>query len=183
MINNNNEKKYPRDFILQVMSDYQQRIRSVKELSEYYEVPYNTVKYWAKKYNRLGIEAFYPRQKSNYITYSPNFKVRVVEYWLEHPEISTYEMAQQFHASRSAIRNWRIKYLEHGMDALFSETRGRKLMKYEKKHLTTSKNTMPEDVEDLKRRVYELEMENDYLKKLNALAREKERLQRKKKSK
>jgi len=44
-------------------------------------------------------------------------------------ELSTYEIANQFHASRIAIRSWKVKYLETGMDALFSETRGRNKMK------------------------------------------------------
>lgn len=175
------DTKYPRELIFQVMMEYQERTRSVKELAEYYEVPYNTVKYWAKKYNKFGIEAFYPRKKRNYITYAPVFKIRIVEYWLAHPELSTYEIADQFHVSRSAARNWRRKYLEEGVEALFSEERGRKPMMKKKSDTVASPKSPQVSLEELEKKVYELQMENDYLKKLNALVQEKERLQKKKK--
>ena len=101
-------KHYPKNLIVQVISDYSEHIRTAKQLSEYYEVPYNTVKYWVKKYNKLGIDMLLkPRSGGKNITYDPMFKIRVTEYWLEHPEISSNKIAELFHASRGAIRSWK----------------------------------------------------------------------------
>ena len=87
---------------------------------------YNTVKYWIKKYNKFSIEKLLkPRSGSKNNTYDPAFKIRVTEYWLEHPEISAQKIAELFHASRSAVRSWRKKYLEQGKSALENDLRRR----------------------------------------------------------
>lgn len=115
-------KHYPKDRIAEVINDYAGYVRSAKQLAEYYDIPYNTVKYWVKKYNKYGINALLkPRSSGKYITYDPSFKLRVTEYWLKHPEISSIQVSEIFHASRSAIRSWKKIYLEQGADALKKE--------------------------------------------------------------
>lgn len=187
MSKNISGKHYPKNLIAQVIYDYSEHIRTAKQLSEYYEVPYNTVKYWIKKYNKLGIDMLLkPRSGGKNITYDPMFKIRVTEYWLEHPEISSNKIAELFHASRGAIRSWKKTYLEQGKSALEKDMRGRnKNMKNGKKRTSVEKLVPSEDpikrIDELEKQVQFLRMENDYLKKLNALVQEKERSQKPKK--
>lgn len=180
-------KHYPKDLIARVINDYAEHIRSAKQLTQYYNIPYNTVKYWIKKYNKNGMEALLkPRSGEKYITYDAAFKLRVTEYWLEHPEISSNQISEIFHASRGAIRSWRKIYLEQGSDALRKEMRGKnRNMKNGKGKImleqTTFSNDPKEHIEALEKQVRYLQMENDYLKKLNALVQEKECSQKPKK--
>lgn len=180
-------KHYPKDLIARVINDYAEHIRSAKQLALYYDIPYNTVKYWIKKYNKNGMEALLkPRNGGKYITYDAAFKLRVTEYWLEHPEISSNQISEIFHASRGAIRSWRKIYLEQGSDALRKEMRGKnKNMKNGKGKIMFEQAAFSDDpkehIEALEKQVRYLQMENDYLKKLNALVQEKECSQKPKK--
>ena len=59
-------KYYPKNLITEVINDYTGHVRSVKQLADYYDIPYNTVKYWIKKYNRNGLDALLkPRMAGN----------------------------------------------------------------------------------------------------------------------
>lgn len=180
-------KHYPKDLIAQVINDYAEHIRSAKQLAAYYGIPYNTIKYWVKKYNKNGMDALLkPRSGGKYITYDAAFKLRVTEYWLEHPEISSNQISEIFHASRGAIRNWRKIYLEQGAGALGKEMRGKNRNMKNGKSKTMAEQTEvssdpKEHIEALEKQVRYLQMENDYLKKLNALVQEKERSQKPKK--
>lgn len=124
-----------------------------------------------------------PRSGRKYITYDSSFKLRVTEYWLEHPEISSSQISEIFHVSRGAVRSWRRIYLEQGADALRKEIRGKnKNMKNgERKAMTEQaeiSGSSQKRIETLEKQVHYLQMENDYLKKLNALVQEKERSQK-----
>ena len=180
-------KHYPKDLIAEVINDYAEHVRSAKQLADYYDIPYNTVKYWIKKYNRNGMDALLkPRSGGKNITYAPSFKLRVTEYWLEHPEVSSSQVSEMFHASRGAVRSWKKIYLEQGADALGKEMRGKnKDMKNGKRKVAAELAGVPsspqERIETLEKQVRYLQMENDYLKKLNALVQEKERSQKPKK--
>ena len=180
-------KHYPKDLIAQVINDYAGHVRPAKQLADYYGIPYNTVKYWIKKYNKNGMDTLLkPRSGGKYITYDPSFKLRVTEYWLEHPEVSSSQISEMFHASRGSIRSWRKIYLEQGADALRKEMRGKsKNMKNGKRKIMAEQAEMSDSpqkrIETLEKQVRYLQMENDYLKKLNALVQEKEHSQKLKK--
>ena len=180
-------KHYPKDLIAQVINDYAGHVRPAKQLADHYGIPYNTVKYWIKKYNKNGMDALLkPRSGGKYITYDPSFKLRVTEYWLEHPEVSSSQISEMFHASRGAIRSWRKIYLEQGADALRKEMRRKsKNMKNGKRKIMAEQAEMSDSpqkrIETLEKQVRYLQMENDYLKKLNALVQEKEHSQKLKK--
>jgi transposase len=82
-------------------------------------------------------------------------------------------------SSPSTILKWRKQLEEQGVDALLSKKRGRPSMKKE------TKKTKPVEgsQEALLAEIERLCMENAYLKKLNALVQEKEKLQNKTKRK
>jgi transposase len=80
------------------------------------------------------------------------------------------------------IRNWKKKFEIGGFDALVSKKKGRPSMKKETKR-TTKPAPAEGSVEQLEARIKQLEMENAYLKKLNALVQMQEKLPTKSKRK
>ena len=180
-------KHYPKDLIAWVISDYAGHVRPAKQLADYYGIPYNTVRYRIKKYNKNGMDALLkPRSGGKYITYDPSFKPRVTEYRPEHPEVSSGRISVMFHASRGAIRSWRKICPEQGADALRKEMRGKgKNMKNGKRKIMAEQAEMSgspqKRIETPEKQARRLQMENDCLKKLNASVQEKEHSQKPKK--
>jgi len=108
--------------------------------------------------------------------YSPEFKIQVVES-IEKGNLSVRESCRFFgiflasgYENTCPVRRWRRIYLEEGPEGLFRERRGQS-----GKQGRISRK-LPKNVEeDLIGRVQRLEMENEYLKKLDALVRRRER--------
>ena len=94
-------------------------------------------------------------------------------------EMSLKETANYFCIpSDSTVAKWERIYYEEGPQALLKERRGRKSM-IKKKKLKPKKNV--NENEDLLAEVQHLRMENEYLKKLNALVLQREKSEQKKK--
>jgi transposase len=95
--------------------------------------------------------------------------------------LSINEAAARFGVpTPSTISNWERIYYEEGPEALLEERRGRNNMG--KKRGRKAKKNVNEN-EDLLQEVQRLRMENEYLKKLNALVQEREKSEQKKESK
>ena len=106
-------------------------------------------------------------------TYTGDFKVTVVEY-MHTTGASLRKTAAHFNIpSRESISKWERIYFEEGKEALYEERRGR-AGKMGTKRPRKNKNTI-ETNEDLLAEVQRLRMENEYLKKLNALIQEREK--------
>lgn len=106
-------------------------------------------------------------------TYTGEFKVSVVEY-MHNTGASIRKTAAHFNIpSFRTVSRWERIYYEQGKDALFVEQRGR-ASKMGTKHPRKPK-TNTEANEDLLSEVQRLRMENEYLKKLNALIQKRER--------
>ena len=110
-------------------------------------------------------------------TYSGDFKVSVVEY-MHNTGASLRQTAAHFNIpSKESISKWERIYYEEGKAALFEERRGR-ASKMGTKRPRKQKNIIQEN-EDLLAEVQRLRMENEYLKKLNALVQEREKSEKK----
>ena len=123
-----------------------------------------TVMGWVQRVNQNGTAALKQREKRHY---TGEFKVYVVEYMHEQ-HMSAYAAAH-FDLSRSQIQRWERIYYEEGAEALLIERRGKSRVgmprkKKSKEELATEKDIVAE--------LQYLRMENEYLKKLNALVRE-----------
>lgn len=98
---------------------------------------------------------------------------------------SLYETAAIFNIpAPSTISTWKLKFEAGGLDALKLNKKGSPSMKKETK-ITEPKKPEPTEgtVEALQAKIERLEMENAYLKKLNALVQIQEKLQTKSKRK
>jgi len=107
--------------------------------------------------------------------YSPEFKQEVVEYRIEN-KIGFKEAARRFldHVPPCTgcayILKWERIYLEEGPEGLAIERRGRSRNGGRPSKLKLK----PEIEKDLIERIQNLEMENEYLKKLKALVSKRE---------
>lgn len=132
----------------------------------------STIRTWVIQYKHNGVEAFI----KSYASYSAQFKLDVLNYMNEQGA-SSDEAAAIFNIPSSGlIRKWRKQFASQGTDALLSKKEGRLNMMKKTKKSTTP---MKESIEELQIEVERLRMENAYLKKLNALVRNKEQLQNK----
>lgn len=127
-----------------------------------------------KQYQHNGVEVFVRR----YTNYTKAFKLDVLNYMAEHGT-SFNETAAFFNiAGASSIQNWKKQFETLGEDALQPKKKGRLSMKKE-----TNKQSKQAPVEGspeaLQAEITRLRMENEYLKKLNALVQAKEKSPRK----
>ena len=169
------KRKYTDEFRLNAVLEYLSGENGGFEtLSKKYGIACSQLKRWVHLYEQHGAAGL---TKSSG-TYSGEFKVYVIEYMHEN-QMSLTETANYFCIpSVPTLIKWERIYYEEGSDALFEERRGRKNMG--KKRTSKPKKNVNEN-EDLLAEVQCLRMENEYLKKLNALVLEREKSEQKKK--
>lgn len=125
------------------------------------------VQRWVSRYEKYGPEGL---QLHNG-TYTGEFKQYVIEY-MHREHLSANQTAVIFKMpAETQILNWERIYYEEGPEALYIDRRGRKA-KMPKETSPNKKQLRPEVEEDLIKEVQRLRMENEYLKKLNALVQE-----------
>ena len=169
------KRKYSDEFRLSVVKEYLSGTNGGFEtLSRKYEMPKAQLRRWVHLYEQHGAEGLLKVSA----TYSGEFKIHVVEY-MHTNSLSITEAANLFCIpSATTVGKWERIYYEEGPEALLEERRGRKNMG--KKNSSKPKKNVNEN-EDLLAEVQRLRMENEYLKKLNALVLEREKSEQKKK--
>ena len=169
------KRKYSDEFRLSVVKEYLSGTNGGFEtLSRKYEMPQAQLRRWVHLYEQHGAEGLFKVSA----TYSGEFKIYVVEY-MHNNSLSLREAASHFCIpSVPTISKWERIYYEEGPKALLEERRGRKSMGNKKS--SKQKKDVNEN-EDLLAEVQRLRMENEYLKKLNALVLEREKSEQKKK--
>ena len=166
--------KYSSEFKLEVVKYYLEEHHSLSECSKKFNIQHlEQIRKWVKKYELYGAEGLLKRFKSSY---DGNFKQNVIEY-MHNNHLSAVETAYRFNLGNNHIVNrWERIYYEEGPQALYKERRGRTKKMGSKKN----KKNINEN-EDLLEEVQRLRMENEYLKKLNALVLERIKRENKKK--
>lgn len=168
--------KYSKEFKLEVVKYYLQEHHSYSECCKKFNIPSMTpIKQWVDKYQLYGAEGIFKNLKSSY---DGNFKQNVVEY-MHTNHLSATETANYFKlGNHSVVLKWERIYYEEGPQGLYIERRGRnKNMSSKPKKKKIDK----EIEEDLIAENQRLRMENEYLKKLNALVQERIKRENKKK--
>ena len=167
--------KFKAEEKLQIALRYLNDPVSYRDLQKEYRISRAIILGWVKLYECHGSEAFF----KPYTSYSQAFKLDVLNYMSE-TGASSYEAAAIFNiSSPGLVRGWRDLFEKGGMDALQPKKKGRPSMKKETKKPAPAEGT----VEALQAKIERLEMENAYLKKLNALVQMQEKLQTKSKRK
>ena len=166
--------KYSLEF-KQKLVEYCLEGHSTQGTAKKFGMPSSTpLKEWIKKYQEHGPKGLIKQPKSSY---SGEFKQNVVEY-MHSNHISATETAVHFRIQTSVVLNWERIYYEEGPQGLYIERRGRlKNMSSKPRKKKISKENEADLIEEVQR----LRMENEYLKKLNALVQERIKRENKKK--
>ena len=168
--------KYSNELKLKVIKYYLEEYQSYSECCKKFNIPSATsIKTWVKKYELHGIEGIYKRLKSSY---DGNFKQNVIEY-MHANHLSATQTANHFKlGATDVVLKWERIYYEEGPRGLYEERRGRP----QKMKFKENKKKLNKDIEeDLIAENQRLRMENEYLKKLNALVQERIKRENKKK--
>lgn len=120
---------------------------------------------WKRKSETVG----FVRKKTK--TYTQSEKFEVLEFYWRN---GVSETERKYDINSSVIFKWERQYKEYGIDGLSYDGRGRK-----PKTLGPKKDVNSD--KDLLAELQMLRMENEYLKKLDALVQEREERERKKK--
>ena len=168
--------KYSNEFKLKVIKYYLEEHHSYQECCKKFSIPSKTpIRNWVHKYELYGVEGIIKQLKSSY---DGNFKQNVVEY-MHNNHLSAFETANHFNLGYAdVVLRWERIYYEEGPQGLYIERRGRlKNMSSKPRKKKISKENEADLIEEVQR----LRMENEYLKKLNALVQERIKRENKKK--
>ena len=139
---------------------------SVRKSAKILGTAYEHVRRWVMRYEQFGSEGLSVKHGS----YSGAFKVTVIEYMHEN-HLSLSQAAVKFGVPCDAtVGKWERIYYEEGPQGLYQDNRGRKSNMSSDK--PRKKKLDKKTEEDLIAEVQRLRMENEYLKKLQALVQE-----------
>lgn len=168
--------KYSSEFKLEVVQYYLDGKGGFLATAKYFGVNHELLRGWVKKYQQHGPAGLIKQKISSY---NGDFKLNVINY-MHNNHLSVAETAYHFNLGNNHIvGKWGRIYYEEGPQALYEEHRGRR-----KKNMSSKprkKKVSKENEEDLIAENQRLRMENEYLKKLNALVQERIKRENKKK--
>ena len=167
--------KYSNEFKLEVVKYCVEGHHGYSDAAKHFNMKQDhTVLKWVRKYQEHGVKGLI----KNNIKYDGKFKQEVVEY-MHNNHLSLTETSIKFNlGNHNIIGKWERIYYEEGPQALYEERRGRKTNMNSKPR---KKKLSKEVEEDLIAENQRLRMENEYLKKLNALVQERIKRENKKK--
>ena len=155
--------KYSDELKLQIVKEHQELKLGAKSLQKKYGIHHSLINQWISQYELTGN---FTKPNRNY---SGEFKLKVLNYQQEH-HLSDPQTALIFQIpGQGTICAWRKKYITGGTEALFQKQGRRSNMP--KKSLIPNK---PREEWTKDEELAYLRMENEYLKKLNALVQERE---------
>ena len=167
--------KYSNELKLEIVKYCIEGYHSKYDAAKKFNIPSPTpIDDWVRKYKEHGVEGLIKQKKSSY---SREFKQNVVEY-MHSNHLSATETAIHFRIVTKVVLKWERIYYEEGPQGLYIERRGRSKNMSSK---SKKKNLNKEIEEDLIAENQRLRMENEYLKKLNALVQERIKRENKKK--
>ena len=163
------KKMYSTELKLEIIQRYLEGNIGLGALASEYKVAKGDIQKWRDAYLEHGVSGLC----TTHGTYTGDFKISVVEY-MHNTGASIRKTAAHFNIpSTRTVACWERIYNEQGKEVLYEEHRGRTSKMGIKKTRKPKKNV---DVnEDLLAEVQRLRMENEYLKKLNALVQGREK--------
>ena len=141
--------------------------KTFKAISKEFGVGETTVTRWYARYEAGGADQLLRVNRR----YTPEFKKKVIEYRWEHG-LSLMQTALQFQIPhQGVVYQWERRYLDRGMSGLMPKKKGRpsKMPKKPKKKEDLTR------LEKLEAENAQLRMENEFLKKLDALVQQRKK--------
>lgn len=168
--------KYTSEYKLKVVKSVLEDEISTLEAAKKYHVNKSDVQKWVAAYQIHGIKAIEKQR----ISYPGQFKQEVIED-MQKNKLSLRETAAKYNlGGHNVVAEWERIYLEEGPQGLYVERRGRANSIFKTKAGRPPKLDKKLE-EDLIAENQRLRMENEYLKKLNALVQERKKSEKKKK--
>lgn len=178
--------KYSNDFKMKVISEYLMGMGSISLCRKYQIRSHQTLLNWVHRYQTNGSAGI--KNLDERPEYTCNFKLNVLK-WMKENHSSLERAALHFKiSSPSTIYQWDRRFESMGVDGLKTK-RGRPPMgKHEHTKRIAKKNDKSKNVDQPEQeRIKDLELENEllrieneYLKKLDALVRQREQRERNK---
>ena len=168
--NNPRNKSYSKDFKMMVINEYLSGKGSIETLSVKYNIPSKeTVRRWIMKYNNhIEIKDYNPKPEVYMAdTKKTTFEERkeIVNWCLEHDR-SLKEAAAHFNCSYMQVRNWVLKYEQHGEDGLL-DRRGKRKQEEQLSELEKAQRR----IKQLEREKKEFREKYEFLKKVEEIER------------
>lgn len=164
-----NRRMYSNELKLEIVQKYLTRHYSYNDLIREYGACKGSIQGWVDTYLEHGKKGF----EVKYESYSGDFKLAVVKYMYDEGSSARKAAAHFNISSHVTVSRWNHIYLEGGAEALYVDSRGR--VGNMKKGRPPKIKFEQHSGEDLVAEVQRLRMENEYLKKLNALIQRKEK--------
>lgn len=160
--------KFTREYKLHVANRYLNELVSYRELANQVGVDDSILRYWVMLVRHHGDQAFaFP-----YTNYPSAFKLRVIQFITE-KNYSIREASAIFQIPDPCmVRRWVKKWKRVGEDAFGSLEMRPSTMTSNQKKNKMKDNSSNQSMEDMKKELEYLRMENAYLKKLKALVQE-----------
>lgn len=170
VISMSGRKMYSMELKLKIIQRYLKGDISIQQLANEYHISSKAcIQKWLALYREHGEAGLC----TTHGTYTGDFKISVVEY-MHSTGASLRQTAAHFNIpSKESVSKWERIYYEEGKDALYEERRGRASKMGVKRPRKATKDINVN--KDLLAEVQRLRMENEYLKKLNALIQEREK--------
>ncbi|WP_157077447.1 helix-turn-helix domain-containing protein, partial [Robertmurraya korlensis] len=155
---------------LWAVKEYEKGRMSHRDIAKKLGTVHKTIQNWVNLYLVHGEDSL----RKNYTNYTAAFKMEVLKY-MDDNWASLNETAAKFNIpTPSTILTWRRAVENQGEKTLIPKKKGRSPMTKERKKNDSTKQTNESLIQEVER----LRMENAYLKKLNALVQEQEKLPR-----
>lgn len=149
---------------------------SIRGVARQYNVGHNQARKWYRAYTAGGLEQVLNTKQH----YSRDFKLQAIEYRWQNKLSYAQAAAVLGISADGLLYAWEKIYLEQGIEGLQDTRKGRSPKVPESKSPKKHKKPLNRE-QELEAEVSRLLMENDYLKKLNALVAEREKSEKKKK--
>lgn len=166
--------KFDLDFRIKVVTEYLSGNGSTSLARKYRISEESVILLWVSRFQKYGIDGL--KLKSRKSEYSSQFKVDVLN-WRKQHQASLPLTALHFNlSSPSIIWQWEKRFEEQGIIGLERKRGKLKIMAKHKQTKPAKSNNQSNTADELKQLKQEnlmLKIENEYLKKLDALAQKK----------
>jgi len=164
--------KFNLDLKIKVVTEYFSGYGSTTLAKKYGIANKSLILNWVHSFDLRGIKGLKPRRMN--LNYSSQFKVQVLN-WKNQNEASLPATALHFNlSSPSTIWQWQRKFDEMGIVGLERLRGNPKMVNHKKQSKSkTDKKDTNEEIKRLKQENLMLKIQNEYLKKVEALAQKK----------
>jgi len=157
------KKKYTAELKMEIVQAVLRNGKTADEAAKDYAIDKALIRKWVASYQQNGTEGV----ERKFTSYTPEFKLEVIEN-MRANQLSYRATAIKYNIGmHTTVKQWERKYLEGGYDELRKDGRGRS----DHPKIGRPPALRKEVRNDLIAENQRLKMENEYLKKLNALIR------------